>query len=285
MFIVFKKQEVIVIDEDEEMEDETVVSDDDDETWAPNTKERKKNRKKEKSRLAATKPPPTISITRKQALPIIDRKKNLPILKNKKRGKNSRKEKSSLGDSIRLSPDIKIPPPRKSLFEQTLENAARPTQKSKGCLNAAQMAARRALRRPFYAFPQGQQNLSIQAVDQTDLYFDDTDWDSESSLDDEHEPPLDSIYIKDPKIGPGRSRWIPCLEKVVAFIPKDKKPKDPLLLIEFRIQYGLFDRNLETALNNEKECARRWRVLEALKEKGFFDNLRIFDVPHPFEYR
>ena len=253
-------------------------------------KERKKNKnREEKIRRATAKPRPTISRVRNQVptVPIIELKKR-SVSKIKTKEKKSRKEKRSLIDSIRLPPNIQLPPPsppsppRKLFFEQTLENAAPSERKPKGVWNADQMAARRALRRPFYAFPEGQQNFNIPPVDQTDLYLDPTDWDSESSLDDDHEPPPDSVFIKDPRLGPGRSGWVPCLEKVAAFIPKHKKPgEDPLLLIEFRIQHGLFDRNLETARNPEKECARRWRVLEALKTEGLLDNLWIFDVLPP----
>lgn len=156
-----QKKEFVVLhdeDEDEEMEDEIVTSDNDDESWAPNMKEHKKNKTREKSRRAAAKPRTTMCRVRNQIpnVPKIDPKRKPPISETNK----STEKKLEL---------------KKSFFEQTVENAARSEKKSKGLRDKAQMSARQALRRLFYAFPQSHQELNLPAVDQTDLYPDSTD--------------------------------------------------------------------------------------------------------------
>ena len=159
----------------------------------------------------------------------------------------------------------------RSFFERTVENDAALTRKSSA---TPEMAACREFRGKFLNFLKRHNNSP---VDEIDLFLDCSDGDSDISLDDETSA-VGSIFVKNP-FGKGILRKIPSLQKLMTLIPRDLKPEDPLPLLRFRIQHGLFDKNLETAPNQEKECVRRWRILEAMTKNGFLDNLLTFDVP------
>ena len=291
-----QKREVIVIDDDgdEEEEEENVSSDDDnDETWAPTKKEMRNNKRKEKlreaelsrpkkARCAARTEVSNVADLKQSVLRIKKRSNTTREKKREKREKKIEKEKEKEKEKQKPTLIVTFPTPR-SLFHRAMENAPRPVRE-KRAWTAAEKAARHAYRKPkFYGSPGKQAKCHLPDVDQTDLFLDDTDWDSDSTLDEQFEPKSDSIFTKDPRLGHGRDAWIPSLVKLAALLPTDKNFKfDPVEMVLFRMQYMLFDCNLETALNPEKERDRRWRVLGALKEKGFLDNLRIFGVRSQF---
>ena len=241
-----RRQVIIVVDEGEdededrdedEDEDEEETDDERDESWTPNKKESRRQARLDKlSRLARTNSKvteATVQLRRRRA--------------------------RQIGAQILLKPEqpsniVDFPFDPKKLrrralerykFDKVVERDARRLRKlrkqrvaNKPQRKPEEKAALRALRHRYWGFPEGHAALNIPAVDETDVYFDTTDWDSD--------------YGSQRENG-GRHR-------------------------AFRLQHGLFDGDLETAANREKERARRWRASQALQEKGLIDNLQIFDA-------
>lgn len=261
---------VVLDDDDEEFTEgeEHHHSEEDDDFYAPSMKERKR----------------VISLERRnKAESRSMRTSNDPLTHNKVKSPKSSRDLTRIV-TLKLPRD-KLAKVVKPSFKRAVKRDGRRCKKILDTLKAnrpaysdQEKAVRKALRRRYWGFPQGQKGLNLPEVDETLLDYDTSD----SSDSDSDEPTLDSIYIKC-ESETGQKFLVPSLEKAAKFIQPELRPNEPILFPAFCRQHGLFDRSLETGANQEEEYARRWRVLKEMETSGFIPNLHIFNVLLPYQ--